>query len=75
MTILDIITYPDMRLRQVSDPIENFDADLQKFITDLEETMGDGPGAVGIAAPQVNYFKQVCIVDVSGRKKTKIMDI
>ena len=71
MTIRDILTYPDERLRQVSEPVQQFDAALQANIDDLEETRLAGPGAVGIAAPQVGWFERVVIVDVSGRKKTR----
>jgi peptide deformylase len=70
VAVLDILTYPDERLRQVSAPVEQFDADLQRHIDDLEETRLAGPGAVGIAAPQVGWFQRVVIVDVSGRRKT-----
>ena len=70
MSILDILTYPDERLRQVSEPVKQFDAALQAKIDDLEDTRLAGPGAVGIAAPQTDWFERVVIVDVSGRKKT-----
>ena len=71
MAVLDILTYPDERLRQVSVPVQQFDAALQARIDDLEDTRLAGPGAVGIAAPQVGWFERVLIVDVSGRKKTR----
>jgi peptide deformylase len=71
VAVLDILTYPDDRLRQVSEPVERFDAALQARIDDLEETRLAGPGAVGIAAPQVGWFQRVLIIDVSGRRKTK----
>lgn len=70
MAVLEILTYPDERLRQVSTPVECFDAVFQRRIDDLEETRLAGPAAVGIAAPQVGWFERVVIVDVSGRKKT-----
>lgn len=70
MAVLEILTYPDDRLRQVSEPVKQFDAALQACIDDLEETRLAGPGAVGIAAAQVAWFQRVLIVDVSGRKKT-----
>ncbi|MGD2117449.1 MAG: peptide deformylase [Chromatiales bacterium] len=70
MAILEILHLPDERLKQVSEPVEDFaDADLQQFIDDLEETRQNGPAAVGIAAPQVNYFKRVVIVDCSNTRK------
>lgn len=71
MAVLEILRYPDERLRQVSRPVEQFDAALQARIDDLEETRRAGPGAVGIAAPQVAWFERVLIVDVSGRRKTR----
>jgi peptide deformylase len=71
MTILDILKYPDETLKQVSEPIDAFDQALQDFLVDLEETMRAGPGGVGIAAPQVGYFRRIAIVDVSSKPKIK----
>ena len=69
MSVLDILTYPDERLKQPSVPVERFDDALRRFVADLEETRLAGPGAVGIAAPQVGYFQRVVIVDVSRMKR------
>jgi peptide deformylase len=69
MAILEILTIPDERLKQESEPVEVFDDELRAFIADLEETRHAGPGAVGIAAPQVGRFQRVVIVDVSKMKK------
>ncbi len=66
---LDIIKYPDKRLKQVSAPVENFDVELQQFVAELEKIMRAGPGGVGIAAPQVECFQRIVIVDVSGMRK------
>ncbi len=71
MAILDILKYPDEALKQVSEPVELFDDQLQNFLVDLEETMWAGPGGVGIAAPQVGCFKRIAIVDVSSKPKIK----
>ncbi|NVZ07908.1 peptide deformylase [Allochromatium humboldtianum] len=70
MAILDILKLPDPRLKQVSEPVETFDQALRDFIADLEETRLAGPGAVGIAAPQVAHFRRIVILDLSGRPKT-----
>lgn len=69
MAILDILKYPDERLKQYSEPVEAFDASLNSFLVDLEETMRAGPGGVGIAAPQVGVFQRIAIVDVSAKPK------
>ena len=71
MAVLDILVYPDPRLKQVSRPVEQFDETLRNFIGDLEETMRAGPGGVGIAAPQVGRFERIVIVDVSAKPKIK----
>ena len=70
MAILDILKLPDPRLKQVSESVESFDQALRDFIADLEETRLAGPGAVGIAAPQVGHFRRIVILDLSGRPKT-----
>ncbi len=70
MPVLQILTYPDDRLRQVSTPVLEFDDALERRIDDLEDTRLSGPGAVGIAAPQLGWFERVIIVDVAGRKKS-----
>lgn len=69
MAILEILKYPDPRLKQASAEVASFDEGLVQFLNDLEETMEDGPGAVGIAAPQVGRFQRIAIVDVSGNPK------
>jgi len=66
---MEILIYPDQRLKQVSESVETIDKNLLEFIHQLEQTRLAGPGAVGIAAPQVDVFKQVVIVDVSNMKK------
>lgn len=69
MAILEILTLPDAALKQVSQPVTAFDDELRAFIDDLEETRLNGPGAVGIAAPQVGRFKRVVILDCSTTRK------
>lgn len=71
MAILDLLTYPDVRLKTVSAPVTSFNDKLHAFITDLEATMRAGPGSVGIAAPQVGHFERIVIVDVSSKRKIK----
>jgi peptide deformylase len=70
MAVLEILKLPDERLKQVSEPVDSFDRELNDFVADLEETRRAGPAAVGIAAPQVGRHQRILIVDVSGRPKT-----
>lgn len=69
MAILDILTLPDPALKQVSEPVADFDDALRAFIADLEETRCNGPAAVGIAAPQVGHFRRIVILDCSTTRK------
>ena len=71
MAVLDILVYPDPRLKEISKPVAQFDDSLRSFILDLEETMRAGAGGVGIAAPQVGRLERIVIVDVSSRPKIK----
>jgi peptide deformylase len=69
VAVLDILTIPDERLKQVSAPVTAFDDALRARLADLEETRRAGPAAVGIAAPQVGWFERVVIVDCSQTRK------
>jgi len=69
VAILDILTLPDPSLKQVSEPVAEFDDALRAFIADLEETRRNGPAAVGIAAPQVGHFRRIVILDCSTTRK------
>jgi peptide deformylase len=69
VAILDIRTLPDPTLKQLSEPVTEFDDALRAFVDDLEETRRNGPAAVGIAAPQVGHFKRIVIIDCSSTRK------
>lgn len=69
MAILDILEYPDERLKQLCEPVTRFDDELCSFIVDLDETRLQAPGCVGIAAPQVARFQRIVIVDLSVMRK------
>ncbi len=71
MAILEILTYPDERLKKVSEPVTDFNDELLQFIQDLKHAMRGSPGSVGIAAPQVGRLQRITIVDVSGKPKIK----
>jgi peptide deformylase len=65
--ILDILEYPDRRLRKVASPVAIVTADIRKLVRDLAETMYAAPG-VGLAATQVDVHKRVIVIDVSPTK-------
>lgn len=67
MTILNILTLPDKRLKTIAKPVEIFDKALETFVADMLETMYAAPG-IGLAATQVDIHKQVVVLDISEEK-------
>jgi peptide deformylase len=64
MALLDILHFPDPRLREVAKPVEQVDASVKQLVDDMFETMYDAPG-IGLAAIQVNVPMRVITVDIS----------
>ncbi len=64
MAILDILEYPDTRLRTVAKPVLEVTDATRQLIDDMFETMYDAPG-IGLAASQVNVHQQIIVIDVS----------
>jgi peptide deformylase len=67
MTTLDILHFPDPRLRNVALPVDRVDDAVRKLVDDMFETMYAAPG-IGLAATQVNVDKRVIVIDVSEEK-------
>jgi peptide deformylase len=64
MAQLNILEYPDPRLKKVATAVAAVTPDIQKLVRDMAETMYAAPG-VGLAATQVNVHKRVIVIDVS----------
>lgn len=60
---LEILKYPDPRLKEISKPVEEFGPKLHKLLDDMAETMYFANG-VGLAAPQVGETVRAFVVDV-----------
>jgi peptide deformylase len=67
MAILNILEFPDPRLRTIAKPVTVFDDALRRLIDDMFETMYDAPG-IGLAASQVNVHQRLVVIDVSEEK-------
>ncbi len=65
MAVLEILRYPDERLKREAEEVTLFDDELRQFVSDLEQTMRSEPGGVGLAATQVDRLQRIAIVDVS----------
>ncbi|MBL6750398.1 MAG: peptide deformylase [Nevskia sp.] len=64
MATLPILHHPDPRLRKKTALVGRFDAELQRLIDDMFETMYAAPG-VGLAANQVGVQLRLAVMDCS----------
>ncbi len=64
MAILDILHFPDARLRNVAKPVATVDDSVRRLIDDMFATMYAAPG-IGLAAIQVNEARRVIVVDTT----------
>lgn len=67
MALLNILEYPDPRLRTVARPVTRFDDRLRKLVDDMARTMYAAPG-VGLAATQVDVHERLLVFDISETK-------
>ena len=64
MPILQILEFPDPKLRKTAEPVTVFDDKLEILIEDMLETMYEAKG-IGLAATQVDVHKRLLVIDVS----------
>jgi peptide deformylase len=64
MALLNILHFPDPRLRTIAKPVDDFDSDLRQLVSDMFETMYEAPG-IGLAATQVDHHIRLLVMDVS----------
>ena len=62
--LLDILEYPDPRLRKIAATVPVVTTEVRKLVRDMAETMYAAPG-VGLAATQVDVHKRIIVIDVS----------
>lgn len=67
MAILNILEFPDPRLRTIAKPVDVVDDGIRQLIDDMFETMYEAPG-IGLAATQVNVHRRVVVMDLSEDK-------
>src|SRR5689334_12062519 len=69
MALLNILQFPDPRLKKVAVPVDTFDQEILRLVKDMFETLYASQGGVGLAAIQVNVQKQVIAIDVSQNRR------
>ena len=64
MALLEILEFPDPRLRTKAKPVVRVDDSVRKLVANMFETMYNAPG-IGLAATQVNVHHRIIVLDVS----------
>ncbi len=64
MTVRDILTVPDPRLKLVSKPVDRVDDELRDLMDDMLQSMYAADG-IGLAAIQVGEPKRVIVMDLA----------
>ena len=62
--ILNILKYPDKRLRTIAKPVVRVDETIKQQVKDMFETMYEATG-IGLAATQVNFHQRIIVIDIS----------
>ncbi|MBV7416242.1 MULTISPECIES: peptide deformylase [Aeromonas] len=72
MAILDVLRFPDERLRTVAAPVETITPELQQIVDDMFETMYAEEG-IGLAATQVDIHQRIIVIDVSEDREDQLV--
>lgn len=74
MSVLQILHFPDDRLRKIAHPVKKVDDHIRQIVDDMFETMYEADG-IGLAATQVNIHQQIIVIDVSKERNEPIVFI
>ena len=72
MAILNILHFPDERLRTKAKPVAEVTDKHRTLIKNMLETMYDAPG-IGLAATQINVHERILVIDISEEKNQPIV--
>lgn len=64
MSLLQVLHYPDERLRKVAKPVVDVNDAVRRIVDDMFETMYAEEG-IGLAATQVDIHQRIIVIDVS----------
>jgi len=74
MAVLEILEFPDPRLRTIAKPVKIVDERVRNLIDDMFETMYEAPG-IGLAASQVNVHERIVVIDTSDDRSEPLVFI
>ena len=64
MSVLEILTAPDPRLKHKCSVVDSFDKNLSKIVEDMYDTLYKSENGIGLAAPQVGITKRIIVMDL-----------
>ncbi len=67
MSLLNILHFPDERLRTIAQPVDEVNDEIRTLVNNMFETMYAAPG-IGLAATQVNVHQRIIVIDTSEEK-------
>lgn len=72
MSVLQVLHIPDERLRIVARLVKEVNADIQRIVNDMFETMYTEEG-IGLAATQVDIHQCIIVIDVSENRDEQLV--
>lgn len=72
MAVLQVLHIPDERLRKVAEPVKEVNAEIQRIVDDMFETMYAEEG-IGLAATQVDIHQRIIVIDVSENREEQLV--
>lgn len=72
MAVLQVLHIPDERLRIVAEPVKEVNAEIQRIVDDMFDTMYAEEG-IGTAATQVDIHKRIIVIDVSENRDGRLV--
>lgn len=72
MSVLQVLHYPDERLRKVAKPVAQVTSDTKQIVDDMFETMYAEEG-IGLAATQVDIHQRIIVIDVSEERNERLV--
>lgn len=72
MTTLNVLIYPDERLRTIAKPVTDVNDEIRAIVENMFETMYKEEG-IGLAAPQVNIHQRIITIDLDSENPNRIV--
>lgn len=72
MAVLDVVLYPDERLRTIAEPVAAVNDEIREIVQNMFDTMYQQEG-IGLAAPQIALAKRIVTIDIEGDKINQLV--